>query len=398
MSTRSTEVTYSGEMKPLFKLAFMTGLLTVVTLGIYRFWAKTRIRKYLWSSAGIDGDRFEYTGTGLEKFLGFLVAVVLLAIYLGIVQLVLTYFGLGLVLQPTTQAEAIAQILSIYISLFAVFPFMLFATYRAQRYRLARTRFRGIRFGMDSAAWGYAFRAMGYYLLVILTLGILMPLASFKLSKFMTDRSWYGDAKFEQTGKWTALYPPMLHLLIGVIILIAAIFLAETSEFSWFSVLLLIVGYIWMIFGLLYYNIRSFVYLMNNMTLASDVTFTARASVKTVLLRAFGGILLVGIIAIAGFALLGVVGSYLSYMLGSSTEMTMGQILLIAFIVLAYMALLIALGALSLVFITQPILAHLLNTLEIGNAEVLANVQQRAHDKGADAEGFAEALDIGGAI
>lgn len=59
-----------------------TSLLTLVTLGIYRFWAKTRVRKYFWSSVVGEGDGFEYTGTGIEKILVFLVAVVVLAIYL----------------------------------------------------------------------------------------------------------------------------------------------------------------------------------------------------------------------------------------------------------------------------------------------------------------------------
>ena len=56
---------YSGQAAPLFKLSFITGLLTVITFGIYRFWAKTRTRKYIWSSVSIEGDAFEYTGTGL---------------------------------------------------------------------------------------------------------------------------------------------------------------------------------------------------------------------------------------------------------------------------------------------------------------------------------------------
>ena len=42
------------------------------------------------------GDAFEYTGTGLEKFLGFLIALVILAFYLGILQVVLTFVGFNL--------------------------------------------------------------------------------------------------------------------------------------------------------------------------------------------------------------------------------------------------------------------------------------------------------------
>ena len=39
---------YTGDGKALFFLALRTGLLTFFTLGIYRFWAKTRIRRFIW--------------------------------------------------------------------------------------------------------------------------------------------------------------------------------------------------------------------------------------------------------------------------------------------------------------------------------------------------------------
>ena len=42
------------------------------------------------------GDAFEYTGTGLEKLLRFLIALVILALYLGILQVVLTFVGFNL--------------------------------------------------------------------------------------------------------------------------------------------------------------------------------------------------------------------------------------------------------------------------------------------------------------
>ena len=146
---------YSGQRRALFGLALKTSVLTFLTLGIYRFWAKTRVRKYIWSSISLSGDRLEYTGTGLEKFLGFLVAVVVLAVYIGLVQLILFYFGLHFVFEPKTRTEILMQLGTFYISFFAILPLMLFARYRARRYMLARTRLRGIRFGMDSAAWGY---------------------------------------------------------------------------------------------------------------------------------------------------------------------------------------------------------------------------------------------------
>lgn len=408
MSTRNVGVTYGGEAGSLMTLAMKTGFLTVITLGIYRFWAKTRIRKYFWSSTGIEGDRFEYTGTGLEKFLGFLVAIVLLAIYLGIVQVLLTFVGLGFMLEPRSQAEVLAQLASIYLTLLAALPLIYFAVYRSQRYRMARTRFRGIRFGMDSAAWGYAGRALGYMVLTVVTLGILTPLATFKLGKYMADRSWYGDAKFEQQGKWTALYSGLWHVLIGVVLLVVGGgvlgWSAEASPVgqpSGWAMLILFVAYGWLIFGIYYYQIRSSIYMVNNRTLAGEVTFVSNASIKTLMLRAIGGVLLVGLAAFAGMLLLmipfGILGGLTHG--GASGGSALGAMIIGGVLtIVLYIVFLVFLGALSLILITQRLLSHFLETLEVRNVDALENVQQRAYDKGADAEGFAEALDIGGAI
>ena len=55
---------YDGARGPVAKIAVSNALLTLVTLGVYRFWGKTRVRRYLWSRASFLGDRAEYTGTG----------------------------------------------------------------------------------------------------------------------------------------------------------------------------------------------------------------------------------------------------------------------------------------------------------------------------------------------
>ncbi|MDG0985794.1 MAG: DUF898 family protein, partial [Planktomarina sp.] len=197
------------ENSKFFWLAVWTGALTVVTLGIYRFWARTRMRRYIWSSIVAEGDSFEYTGTGLEKFLGFLIALVVLAVYLGVLQVVLSFIGFSLwgaiSSKPNGPTDILMQLGATYGTGLAVLPLIFFAQYRARRYMLSRTRWRGLRFSMDPAAVGYAWRALLYFGLSIVTLGALMPLATFRLEKYMTDRMWYGDASFEQEGQWTAL-------------------------------------------------------------------------------------------------------------------------------------------------------------------------------------------------
>src|SRR6266566_1294797 len=72
-------IVYDGRVGSLFWLWLKVTLLSILTLGFYRFWGRTRIRKYLWSRVSLDGERFEYDGTGGELFRRFLVTLVVLA-------------------------------------------------------------------------------------------------------------------------------------------------------------------------------------------------------------------------------------------------------------------------------------------------------------------------------
>lgn len=387
----NTNVTYSGKSGPLFTLALITGLLTLITVGIYRFWAKTRLRKYIWSSVSVEGDAFEYTGTGLEKLLGFLMAIVFLAIYLAVIQLIFTFLGLGILAQPDNEFAIAA---SFYVSFFALVPFMFFAVYRARRYKLARTRLRGIRFGMDKAAWGYALRAIGHYLLTGLTLGLLLPRQTFYLEKFMTDRSYYGDAQFLQGGRWQNLYNAFKHVLFGLGLMIVGAGVGAALTSAFFAAFAGIVGYFWLMIGFVHYRVHAFAYLTRQKTLGGVVRFHSAPSTAHVIKRIVIGGLLLGLATAVVF---GVLGGIAASFIAVDPNM-MPNLLLVVPLSLIYLVILVFLGALFLVTITQPIIAHLINTLGVLNVEALETVRQRAADKGGDAEGFAEALDIGGAL
>lgn len=69
-TTAHERVGYEGR-PGLVGLLSKNYFLTLITIGIYRFWAATRLRRYLWSNIRIGGDGLEYTGTGRELFLGF---------------------------------------------------------------------------------------------------------------------------------------------------------------------------------------------------------------------------------------------------------------------------------------------------------------------------------------
>jgi uncharacterized membrane protein YjgN (DUF898 family) len=395
-------VNYTGEKGPLFSLSFKTGLLTILTLGIYRFWQKTRIRKYVWSSVNVGGDTLEYTGTGMEKFLGFLVAIVFLAVYLGIIQMVLFYFGIQFMFEPETPQEALMTTAAFYISFFAVLPFIYFAVYRSRRYKMARTRFRGIRCGMEKGAWGYVARALGYGFLTMISLGILAPLAVFRLEKYMTDRSYYGSARFTQNGKWTKLYGAMKHVFIGLaFILVGGGLIAfggaqDAAALAILGGVGMFVGYIWIIIGSVYFGVRSFGYLTSHKALDGEVTFVSEPRTGHVIKTYLLGLLLLSVLASVAFGIVGILVAGFMPMMQDGNPFAIGVIAVVG--VVGYLVGLVVIQALNLVLIFQPILGHYLTTITVENPAALDGIRQRAAETGLDADGFADALDIGGAI
>jgi uncharacterized membrane protein YjgN (DUF898 family) len=266
---------------------------------------------------------------------------------------------------------------------------------------MARTRWRGVRFGMESAAWGYVLRAIGHYLLTVLTLGILLPRQTFYLEKFMADRTWFGDAKFNQSGRWQSLYPGLKHVFIGLVLCIGGIVLAMIAKLVGLGIFVVFVGYAWLLVGFVYYRIYAFNYLTKNKTLNDQIDFSSNALTSKVVSTVIIGSI---IIAIIGGVVLAIFGAFSASMLAFSMPQSPADFDGVTGITLSivgfflYIGFLLAMGALSFVLITQPIIAHVVDNAAVAGAQHLNDIQQRSADEGADAEGFADALDIGGAI
>jgi len=76
-----------------------------------------------------------------------------------------------------------------------------FAIYRARRYRLTRTIWRGVRFWMDGSGWAYAWWAVLWGFLVVLTLGLLLPWRQAALERYKMQHSGYGDLEGHSRAK-----------------------------------------------------------------------------------------------------------------------------------------------------------------------------------------------------
>jgi uncharacterized membrane protein YjgN (DUF898 family) len=199
------QFTYDGRLGELFGIFFTNLLLSIVTLGFYRFWAKTRMRRYIWSRVSLNGDAFEYTGTGGELFIGFLIVVG----FFFVATILKTV--LDLAAPPDSPLPMIATILFALVVVYLIFV----ARYAAQRYRLTRTLWRGIRGGMTGSAWAWGFKAMLLGLLTAITFGFAGPWVHMRLLDDRVNNSYFGDAKASMHSSSVPLY---VAFLIGLVI------------------------------------------------------------------------------------------------------------------------------------------------------------------------------------
>lgn len=190
---------YDGGTRELSRIVIGNALLGILTLGTYRFWGKTRLRSYLWRHIGIYGDRFEYTGRAMELLRGFLVALAVFVPFLVLVG----------ALAASAQSDAARDAMQ-KLYLLALYLLIQFAVYRARRYRLSRTQWRGIRAGQSGSGAGYALRALGYLLLAVITFGLAYPVMRTRLQSYRLNHTWFGDRPFRFDARALALFPRWL--------------------------------------------------------------------------------------------------------------------------------------------------------------------------------------------
>ena len=181
-------LTYSGAGNDYFRILWRGTLLSLITLGIYRFWMMTELRRHLWMNTGVGRDRLEYTGSGIELFFGFLFAIAILAPFY------VLYFVAGI--EATRYKAFLSFPLIVVFILFAEF-----AIYRARRYRLTRTTWRGIRFWMSGSGVRYMLISVGWMILVGLTLGLLLPWREAALERYKMSNTLYGDLRGSFVGR-----------------------------------------------------------------------------------------------------------------------------------------------------------------------------------------------------
>jgi uncharacterized membrane protein YjgN (DUF898 family) len=222
-------------------LAFGNGLLTLLTLGTYRFWASARMRRAIWSRLSLFGDRLEYTGTGWELFRGVLRGMLLL-------------LPLVLLLMVATLVVGEAGAIPLQVAVAAgTFLLTMYAIFAARRYLAGRTTWRGVRFVLRGSGRSYMWLRLRLALLLAATLGFAYPWTVAAETRWTMNNLQLGTEPFHFDGQGRALLRPFLATLAVNGLLLVPLFALAGHWPAWlalapYALLLMVFGPGWLIF------------------------------------------------------------------------------------------------------------------------------------------------------
>lgn len=184
------QFSYVGNGTDMALLMLKNLFFTIITLGIYRAWAKTNMRRYVWENVRFMNDGGTYVGTGGELFRGWVKLIGLIfafAIIAKILESIMPFLKFPLAIVAAGS----------YAFVFAI------ATYSGLRYRLSRTLWRQIRFGVDKDAASTKEFIKIYIkgvVFSVVTLGFYYPIFRNKIRTYLSNRSRLGTAYFKYDG------------------------------------------------------------------------------------------------------------------------------------------------------------------------------------------------------
>lgn len=386
------------------RLLLKNALLSVVTLGFYRFWARTAVRRYLWNNVVIGGEPLEYTGRGIELFIGFLIALAIIA-PLAAVYGVIQYLFLASPLWAAGAQFLYFAIIGVLIQV---------AIFRARRYRLSRTQWRGIRCWQDGSSWRYVGISLLYGLLTLVTLGLAAPWMSTALQRYKIEHTIFGNRRFSFTGSGSGLIARWL-VVFALGALPVVIFLALNAS-TWMEMMTALgSGEIdeeefkdlareirgWWILPLVYicgglafvwYRIAEFRYFVAN-THFGEIHLRSSAKMSRIVLIFLGYFAsLVGLALLIGL-LAAAVGAGMWGLFGGTGDSAKSWVALLPIVLVV--GIWFANHLLVQFFLTYLVTRHISETIAIANLASVESVMQSTEARPRYGEGLADAFDLG---
>lgn len=179
MSLKHYPVQFTGAGGEYFVIWIVNIALTLLTLGIYSAWAKVRTLRWFYGHTLIDGQAFSYLATPVQILKGRLIALAALVAYYAA-----SYF-----------APLLAGLL--LLALFVALPWIVVSSLR---FRARMSAYRGLRFDFTGTVGEAARIYIGLQLLLIPTLGLILPYLAYRQVRFIVDHTVYGQTEARYRG------------------------------------------------------------------------------------------------------------------------------------------------------------------------------------------------------
>ncbi len=198
---------FHGRGGSLFGIQIVNLFLSLITLGIYSFWGRVKVRRYLASQSEFAGDRFAYHGTGQELMIGWTKAMVLFGMPLFILAVLQVIVGI-----ESDLFDALQILIYIVVGIFIPI-----AMVNARRYRLSRLSWRGVRFSFRGGVRDFMGIYIKGWLLTVVSLGFYYPFWQNRRQTFMVGNSFFGNRQFAFDGRGRDLFLPfVLYMILTV--------------------------------------------------------------------------------------------------------------------------------------------------------------------------------------
>ena len=189
---------FQGKGAALFEIFIVNILLKFVTLNFYYPWAKVRELKYIYGKMELFGSPLSFHAKGKELFIGYLKTILVFAIIIG------PYFYFAVTNQYDYILPAFAFM---YVGMLSIIPL---AIHGSLKYRMAKTAWRGVRFGYRGELATLYKKCFIGFLLTLVTFGIYGSWMVVDIRSYITKHLRMGDVRFSFNGEGSDLFLIML--------------------------------------------------------------------------------------------------------------------------------------------------------------------------------------------
>lgn len=191
-------VQFHGRPGQFFLIFLKNVFLSIITLGVYSFWARTNIEHFFYNNTSVRDGYFGWHVSGKERFLAFVKVIALYILVFGIVSFlpkVLPFLANPVFL-------AVLGIVALAV-VFYIFPAIMIAM---RRYYVSRTSWNNVRLSFHGKTTEFAKIFYLDLILSILTLGVYGFWMKAHIQQYYWSRTRAGKLEFDYDGKGFELF------------------------------------------------------------------------------------------------------------------------------------------------------------------------------------------------